>query len=144
MDNGLFNILLEYLNIVFMVFSTVLFALYFLMAYLATRNSIHYKNKNSFGDISKTMGSQQYVTSCCVLIYWFRLVLLPWWRAASEAPCLRSIYVLFAWCAPWLLIAVEMKERGRRRMLESVHRLRANSRRHGRTSKTLLLLRCPR
>ncbi len=57
MDNGLFNILLEYLNIVFMVFSAVLFALYFLMAYLATRNSIHYKNKNSFGDISKTMGS---------------------------------------------------------------------------------------
>ncbi len=57
MDNGIFNILLEYLNIVFLVFSAVLFVLYFLMAYLATRNSIHYKHKNSFGDISKTMGS---------------------------------------------------------------------------------------
>ncbi|MEY8021857.1 glycosyltransferase [Muriicola sp. SD30] len=57
MDNGVFNVVLEYLNIVFLVFSAVLFTLYLLMAYLATRNSIHYKHKNSFGNISKTLGS---------------------------------------------------------------------------------------
>ncbi len=57
MDNGIFNIFLEYLNIVFLVFSSVLFLLYLAMAYLATRNSIHYKKKNSFGDLSKMMGS---------------------------------------------------------------------------------------
>ncbi|QBA64187.1 glycosyltransferase family 2 protein [Muriicola soli] len=57
MDNSVFNVILEYLNIVFLVFSVVLFSLYILMAYLATRNSIHYKHKNSFGDISKTLGS---------------------------------------------------------------------------------------
>ncbi|MBT8280531.1 MAG: glycosyltransferase [Muriicola sp.] len=57
MDNSVFNVILEYLNIVFLVFSLVLFSLYILMAYLATRNSIHYKHKNSFGDISKTLGS---------------------------------------------------------------------------------------
>jgi len=57
MDNGVFNVILEYLNIVFLVFSAVLFVLYLIMAYLATRNSIHYKHKNSFGDISKTLGS---------------------------------------------------------------------------------------
>jgi cellulose synthase/poly-beta-1,6-N-acetylglucosamine synthase-like glycosyltransferase len=57
MNNGLFELLLEYLNIVFLLFSVMLFSLYLVMAYLATRNSIHYKHKNSFGDISKTMGS---------------------------------------------------------------------------------------
>ena len=57
MDNGILNILFEYLNIVFLVFSGALFTLYLVMAYLATRNSIHYKNKNSFGDLSKTMAS---------------------------------------------------------------------------------------
>ncbi|NER11261.1 Glycosyltransferase, catalytic subunit of cellulose synthase and poly-beta-1,6-N-acetylglucosamine synthase [Muriicola jejuensis] len=57
MDNGVFNVILEYLNIVFLVFSTMLFTLYVLMAYFATRNSIHYKNKNSFGNITKTLGS---------------------------------------------------------------------------------------
>lgn len=57
MDNGVFNVVLEYLNIVFLVFSVVLFTLYLFMAYLATRNSIHYKHKNSFGNISKTLGS---------------------------------------------------------------------------------------
>jgi cellulose synthase/poly-beta-1,6-N-acetylglucosamine synthase-like glycosyltransferase len=56
-DNGILNILFEYLNIVFLVFSGALFTLYLVMAYLATRNSIHYKNKNSFGDLSKTMAS---------------------------------------------------------------------------------------
>ncbi|GGD38809.1 glycosyltransferase family 2 protein [Muriicola marianensis] len=57
MDNGVFNVILEYLNIVFLVFSGMLFTLYLLMAYFATRNSIHYKNKNSFGNITKTLGS---------------------------------------------------------------------------------------
>lgn len=57
MDNGVFNVILEYLNIVFLVFSGMLFTLYVLMAYFATRNSIHYKNKNSFGNITKTLGS---------------------------------------------------------------------------------------
>ncbi len=57
MDNGVFNVILEYLNIIFLVFSGMLFTLYLFMAYFATKNSIHYKKKNSFGNISKTMGS---------------------------------------------------------------------------------------
>ena len=57
MNSEIFDILLEYLNIVFMVFSLVLFTLIILMGYLATKNSIHYKNKNSFGDLSKIMAS---------------------------------------------------------------------------------------
>lgn len=57
MDSGLFNIILEYINIVFLVFTLVLFSLFSLMGYLSTRNSIHYKNKNSFGDLSKVMAS---------------------------------------------------------------------------------------
>ncbi len=57
MDSGIFNILLEYLNIVFLVFTVVLFSMFSFMGYLSTRNSIHYKNKNSFGDLSKIMAS---------------------------------------------------------------------------------------
>lgn len=57
MDSGLFNILLEYINIVFLVFSVVLFIMFSTMGYLSTRNSIHYKRKNSFGDLSKIMAS---------------------------------------------------------------------------------------
>ena len=57
MDSGLFNIILEYINIVFLVFTVLLFSLFSIMGYLSTRNSIHYRNKNSFGDLSKLMAS---------------------------------------------------------------------------------------
>lgn len=40
-----------------MVFTVALFTLFIAMGYLSTRNSIHYRNKNSFGDISKLMAS---------------------------------------------------------------------------------------
>ncbi len=57
MDSGLFKIFIEYLNIVFLVFTVVLFAMFSIMGYLSTRNSIHYRNKNSFVDLSKIMAS---------------------------------------------------------------------------------------
>ncbi|WP_299162204.1 glycosyltransferase [uncultured Eudoraea sp.] len=57
MDSGLFNILIEYLNIVFLVFTVVLFTMFSIMGYLSTRKSIHYRRKNSFVDLSKIMAS---------------------------------------------------------------------------------------
>ena len=57
MNSGLFDILVEYMNVVFLVFSTVLFGMFSIMGYLSARNSIHYQNKNSFGDLSKVMAS---------------------------------------------------------------------------------------
>lgn len=57
MGSGIFDILLEYINIVFLVFTIVLFSMFSIMGYLSTRNSIHYRNKNSFGDLSKIMAS---------------------------------------------------------------------------------------
>ncbi|MDG1572941.1 glycosyltransferase [Robiginitalea sp. M366] len=57
MHNGLFDILLEYINIVFLVFTAVLFTLFTIMGYLSSRNSIHYRKKNSIGDISRIMAS---------------------------------------------------------------------------------------
>ena len=57
MDSGLFNIILDYINIVFLVFTVVLFMMFTFMGYLSTRNSLHYKHKNSFGDLSKIMAS---------------------------------------------------------------------------------------
>ena len=45
------------MNVVFLVFSTVLFSMFSIMGYLSARNSIHYRNKNSFGDLSKVMAS---------------------------------------------------------------------------------------
>lgn len=57
MDSGLFNIILEYINIVFLVFTVLLFTMFSIMGYLSTRSQIHYKNKNSFGDLSKVMAS---------------------------------------------------------------------------------------
>ncbi|MCW5515196.1 glycosyltransferase family 2 protein [Muriicola sp. Z0-33] len=57
MDSGLFNVILEYINIVFMMFTITLFLIFTTMGYLSTRNSIHYKKKNSFGDLSKIMAS---------------------------------------------------------------------------------------
>lgn len=56
MESGL-NILLEYIDIVFMTFTLVLLVMFGFMGYFSTRNSIHYKNKNSFGDLSKLMAS---------------------------------------------------------------------------------------
>ncbi|MEM9001297.1 MAG: glycosyltransferase [Bacteroidota bacterium] len=57
MNNEILNIVLDYINITFLVFTVVLFTLFSIMGYLSTRNSIHYKNKNSFGDLSKVMAS---------------------------------------------------------------------------------------
>ncbi len=57
MDSSFLNIFLEYINITFLVFTIVLFSMFTIMGYLSTRNSIHYKNKNSFGDLSKVMAS---------------------------------------------------------------------------------------
>lgn len=57
MDNGISNIVLDYINIVFFLFTIVLFTMFTLMAYFSTRNSIHYKNKNSFNELSKVMAS---------------------------------------------------------------------------------------
>lgn len=57
MDNGISNIVLDYINIVFFLFTLVLFTMFTLMAYFSTRNSIHYRNKNSFNDLSKVMAS---------------------------------------------------------------------------------------
>ena len=57
MDSGLFHIILEYINIVFLVFTVILLLLFSAMGYLSTRHSIHYKHKNSFGDISRLMAS---------------------------------------------------------------------------------------
>ena len=49
--------ILEYINIVFMMFTITLFIIFCTMGYLSTRNSIHYKKKNSFVDLSKIMAS---------------------------------------------------------------------------------------
>ncbi|MFT4830456.1 MAG: biofilm PGA synthesis N-glycosyltransferase PgaC [Psychroserpens sp.] len=57
MDSGLLNIILDYINIVFLVFTVVLFILFTFIGYLSTRNLLHYKHKNSFGDLSKIMAS---------------------------------------------------------------------------------------
>lgn len=57
MNSGAFDILLEYINIVFLVFTLVLFVLFTAMGYLSSRSSIHYRNKNSVGDISRIMAS---------------------------------------------------------------------------------------
>ncbi|MBT8323309.1 MAG: glycosyltransferase family 2 protein [Eudoraea sp.] len=57
MDSGIFHMILDYINIVFLIFSIFLVLLFTGMAYLATLNSIHYRNKNSFVDLSKVMAS---------------------------------------------------------------------------------------
>lgn len=57
MDSTVWNIILEYINIVFFLFTVILFTLFSIMGYLSTRNSIHYRNKNSFNDLSKVMAS---------------------------------------------------------------------------------------
>ena len=40
-----------------MGFTITLFTLFSIMGYLSTKNSIHYRKKNSFGDLSKVMAS---------------------------------------------------------------------------------------
>ena len=57
MDSGLFNIILEYINIVFLMFTTGLMIMYTGMGYLSSRNSIHYRNKNSFGQLDGLIDS---------------------------------------------------------------------------------------
>lgn len=57
MDSTAWNIILEYINMVFFMFTVVLFGMFTIMGYLSTRNSIHYRNKNSFNDLSKVMAS---------------------------------------------------------------------------------------
>ncbi|MCE2612138.1 glycosyltransferase family 2 protein [Flavobacteriaceae bacterium D16] len=57
MDSGMFHMILDYINIVFLIFSVMLVLLFTGMAYLSTLNAIHYRNKNSFGDLSKVMAS---------------------------------------------------------------------------------------
>ena len=57
MDSGIFHMVLDYINIVFLIFSIMLVLLFTGMAYLSTLNSLHYRNKNSFGDLSKVMAS---------------------------------------------------------------------------------------
>ncbi len=57
MDSGLYNVILEYINIVFLMFTLALFIIFSTMGYLSTRNSIHYKKKNSFGDLTRIMAS---------------------------------------------------------------------------------------
>lgn len=57
MSGGFLEIILEYINTVFLTFSVLLFILFTAMGYLSTLNSIHYRNKNSIGDLSKIMAS---------------------------------------------------------------------------------------
>ncbi len=57
MNSEFFHILLEYINIVFLLFTVVLFLLFTAMGYLSAKNSLHYRKKNSIGDISRIMAS---------------------------------------------------------------------------------------
>jgi len=57
MDNGVFQIILEYLSIVFMLFAGILFTLFIAMGILSTKNLLNYQRKNSFVDLSKIMAS---------------------------------------------------------------------------------------
>ncbi len=57
MSTSFFDILIEYIDLIFLLFSSVLFCLFIFMGYFSTRNALHYKNKNSFTDLSKIMAS---------------------------------------------------------------------------------------
>ena len=57
MSTSFFDILIEYIDLVFLLFSSVLFCLFIFMGYFSTRNALHYKNKNNFTDFSKIMAS---------------------------------------------------------------------------------------
>ncbi len=57
MDSGLYNVIIQYLNIIFLLFTFSLFIIFSSMAYLSTRNSLHYKKKNKVGDLTRIMAS---------------------------------------------------------------------------------------
>lgn len=57
MDSGILNFAFDFLNIVFLVFTTMLFCIFAGMAVLSAQNSIHQRNKSSVGDLNKLMGS---------------------------------------------------------------------------------------
>ena len=56
-QNDFFTIVVDYINIIFLMFTIILFAGYTVMGYLATKHTLHYRRKNSFGDLSKVMAS---------------------------------------------------------------------------------------
>ncbi|EAR01292.1 glycosyltransferase family 2 protein [Maribacter sp. HTCC2170] len=57
MNNDILNIILDYINIVFLTYTAVLFLVFSAMGYLASMNSLHYKNKDSFDNLTKIAGS---------------------------------------------------------------------------------------
>jgi cellulose synthase/poly-beta-1,6-N-acetylglucosamine synthase-like glycosyltransferase len=57
METSISNIWLEYIDVIFLTFSVMLFIMFSFIGYYSTRNAIHYKNKNSFIDLSKLMVS---------------------------------------------------------------------------------------
>ncbi|MBT8235420.1 MAG: glycosyltransferase family 2 protein [Bacteroidia bacterium] len=57
MSSGLFNSVLEYINIVFFLFTAGLMIMYTGMGYLSTRNTFHYRKKNSFGQLKGLIDS---------------------------------------------------------------------------------------
>lgn len=57
MDSGILQILVEYLNTVFLVFTVLLFLMFSILGYLSSKSTVHYKNKNSFVNLSKVMAS---------------------------------------------------------------------------------------
>ncbi|WBU89112.1 glycosyltransferase family 2 protein [Cellulophaga omnivescoria] len=56
-QSDFFTIIVDYINIIFLMFTIVLFSGYTVMGYLATKHTLHYRRKNSFGDLSKVMAS---------------------------------------------------------------------------------------
>ncbi|MDO6492580.1 MULTISPECIES: glycosyltransferase family 2 protein [unclassified Cellulophaga] len=56
-QSDFFTILVDYINVIFLMFTIILFSGYTVMGYLATKHTLHYRRKNSFGDLSKVMAS---------------------------------------------------------------------------------------
>ncbi|MEP0212609.1 MAG: glycosyltransferase [Cellulophaga sp.] len=56
-QSDFFTILVDYINVIFLMFTMILFSGYTVMGYLATKHTLHYRRKNSFGDLSKVMAS---------------------------------------------------------------------------------------
>lgn len=56
-QSDFFTIVVDYINVIFLMFTIVLFSGYTVMGYLATKHTLHYRRKNSFGDLSKVMAS---------------------------------------------------------------------------------------
>ncbi|MGA9239847.1 glycosyltransferase family 2 protein, partial [Robiginitalea sp.] len=55
MFKDLFQMSVEYINIVFLVFALVLFTLFTTIGYLSSRSSLHYRKKHSIGDLSNLL-----------------------------------------------------------------------------------------